>query len=146
MIRPRHALWIAAVVVLALSAGRPTDAQRNDDKKASLSLRATPPVGFSPLKVRLTVEVRGGPDDSADLYCPTVEWDWGDDLKSESAEDCEPYTAGSSTIRRRYSSEHTFMDSGSYTVRVRMKQGSRVVATGSTNVQVREGIRGDLDG
>ena len=146
MIQSRSACaTLAAVCVLALSVGRPADAQRNDDKKPSLSLRATPPVGFSPLKVRATMDVRGGPDDAVDFYCPSLEWDWGDDLKSESSEDCEPYKAGSSTINRRYSAEHTYRDSGSFTIRVRLKQGDRVVGNTSTNVQVREGIRDDLD-
>ena len=90
MNRSRSALWVAAVVcVLALSTGQ-TVAQRDDDKKPSLSLRANPPVGFTPLRVRVTVDVRGGADDAADFYCPALEWDWGDDLMSESSEDCDP--------------------------------------------------------
>ena len=137
---------LGAVFALAVSSGRPVDAQRNDDKKPSLSLRAQPPVGFTPLRVRVTLEVRGGADDTEEFYCPSIEWDWGDELKSESSEDCEPYKAGSSTIRRRYSAEHTYRDSGSFSIRFRMKQGNRVVASTSTNIQVREGIRDDLGG
>ena len=145
MNRSRSALWVAAVVcVLALSTGQ-TVAQRDDDKKPSLSLRANPPVGFTPLRVRVTVDVRGGADDAADFYCPALEWDWGDDLKSESSEDCDPYKPGVSTIQRRYTSEHTYHDSGGFTIRVRLKQASRVVASASTNVQVRQGIRDDLE-
>jgi hypothetical protein len=103
-------------------------------------------VGFTPLRVRVTVELRGGADDTEEFYCPTIEWDWGDELKSESSEDCDPYKAGSSTIRRRYSTEHTYRDAGSFTLRFRMKQGNRVVGSTSTNIQVREGIRDDLGG
>ena len=65
-----------------------------DDKKPSLSLKATPPLGFSPLRVHASVDVRGGADDSADFYCPAIEWDWGDGTMSESSEDCDPYEAG----------------------------------------------------
>lgn len=133
----------AAVFALTLSSGVPADAQRDGDRKPSLSLRATPPVGFSPLRVRVAVDVRGGAEDAEEFYCPSIEWDWGDDLKSESSADCDPFEAGVSSIQRRYSAEHTFRESGSFTVRFRMKQGSRVVASASTNVQVRPGLPED---
>ena len=136
---------LIAVLTLALSPDREASAQRNDDKKPSLSLKANPPVGFSPLKVRLVVEVKGGADDAVDFYCPSIEWDWGDDLTSESSEDCAPYEAGKSSILRRYSTEHTYRYQGSYTARFRMKQGKKVVAQTSVNVQVRAGIRDDSD-
>jgi hypothetical protein len=144
--RSRAYCLLGAMLALTLSAGQSATAQRNDDKKPSLSLRVTPPIGFSPLRVRVSVDVRGGADDAADFYCPTVEWDWDDDIRSQSSEDCEPYQAGRSSIQRRYSTEHTFQDPGSFTVRIRLKQGSRVVATASTNVQVRQGVRDDLGG
>ena len=134
---------LVAGLTLALSPDREAAAQRNNDKKPSLSLKATPPVGFSPLKVRLVVEVKGGADDAQDFYCPSIEWDWGDNLTSESSEDCEPYEAGKSSILRRYSTEHTFNYAGNYTVRFRMKQSKKVVASTSVNVQVRSGIRED---
>jgi hypothetical protein len=133
----------AAVFALTLSSGVPADAQRDGDRKPSLSLRVTPPVGFSPLRVRVAVDVRGGAEDAEEFYCPSIEWDWGDDLKSESSADCDPFEAGVSSIQRRYSAEHTFRESGSFTVRFRMKQGSRVVASASTNVQVRPGLPED---
>jgi len=136
---------LIAVLTLALSPDREAAAQRNDDKKPSLSLKANPPVGFSPLKVRLVVEIKGGADDAVDFYCPSIEWDWGDDLTSESSEDCGPYEAGKSSILRRYSTEHTYRYQGSYTARFRLKQGKRVVAQTSVNVQVRAGIREDSD-
>ena len=139
MIHRRRAYWtLAAVLAFTLLSGGAADAQRNDGKKPSLSLKATPPLGFSPLRVRLMLEVRGG-DEDPELYCPSIEWDWGDDQTSQSTEDCEPYQAGKSTIRRRYSTEHIFRESGVYSVRFRMKQGNRVVASASVNVQVRDG-------
>ena len=61
-----------------------------NDKKASLSLKASPNVGFSPARIVLTAEVKGGPNDAEDLYCASIEWVWGDDTKSESKADCEP--------------------------------------------------------
>jgi hypothetical protein len=109
-------------------------------KKPSLSLKITPPVGFAPLKTRLVVDVRNGDDDFAEFYCPTVEWDWGDGTVSANAEDCDPYEAGKSVIRRRFSTEHTFRLPGAYRVAFRLKQKERVVGSSSVNVQVRAGV------
>jgi hypothetical protein len=146
MIQRRGALYVlVAVLTLTLSPGRDAAAQRNEDRKPSVSLKATPPSGFTPLRVRLVVEVRGGADDFADFYCPAIEWEWGDDQTSESDEDCAPYEAGKSQIRRRYSTEHVYRDAGGFTARFRLKQGDRVVANATTNVQVRPGIRDDFD-
>ena len=128
------------------SAGAVSSAQSSGEaKKPSLSLRVTPPVGFAPLKTRLVVEVRNGDDDYADFYCPTVEWDWGDGTVSENSEDCDPYQAGKSEIRRRYSVEHVFRQAGTYQVFFRLKQRDRVIAAISANVEVRPGVRDDLE-
>jgi hypothetical protein len=115
-----------------------------DDKRPSLALKATPPLGFSPLRVQASVDVRGGPDDSPDFYCPAVSWDWGDGTVSENSEDCDPYEEGTSAIRRRFSANHTFQQGGAYRVTFRLKQKTRVVASASTNVQVRAGVRDEF--
>lgn len=116
-------------------------ARAEEDKKPSLSLKANPPVGFSPLRVRLVVDVKGGADDYAQFYCPSVEWAWGDGTESESSEDCDPYEAGVSSIKRRWSTEHVFRQAGTYRVFFRLKQSGRIVAASSANVQVRAGVR-----
>jgi hypothetical protein len=121
-----------------------TDQKQGDDKRPSLSLKVTPPLGFSPLRVRASVDVRGGADDTMDFYCPAIEWDWSDGTKSETSEDCDPYQEGSSTIRRRFSADHTFQQGGAYRVTFRLKQKNRVVASASSNVQVRAGVRDDF--
>ena len=141
-----RASWQIAVV-LAACATVPVArglAGAEEDKKPSLSLKATPPVGFSPLRVRLVVDVRGGADDYDEFYCAGIEWAWGDGTESESSEDCEPYQAGVSTIKRRFSAEHVFRQAGTYRVFFRLKQRDRVVAAASTNVQVRAGVREDF--
>ena len=135
----------AAILALATLSGGAADAQRNDDKKASLSLKATPTAGFAPLRVRVAVEVRGGADDNQELYCPALEWEWGDDLKSPTSPECDPYQPGTSKIQRRYSGEHRFNESGTFNVRFRLKQGSKVVASSSVLVHVREGAREGVD-
>jgi hypothetical protein len=134
------------VVLAILSLGVALYAQKSgDDKKPSLSLKATPVTGFAPLRVRLTVDVRGGSDDNQDYYCPSVEWEWGDDLNSGNSEDCAPYEAGKSEIKRRYTAEHVFRNEGTYRVTLRLKQKTRVVAMGTATVEVRPGVRDSFD-
>jgi hypothetical protein len=103
-------------------------------------------VGFSPLRVRVVVDVRGGSNDYPDFYCPTIEWEWGDGTVSESSEDCDPYEAGKSTIRRRFSAEHVFRQSGTFQVFFRLKQKDKTIAASSANIQVRAGLRDGFDG
>jgi hypothetical protein len=89
----------------------------------------------------LTAELKGGADDYEDFYCASVEWDWGDDTRSESRADCEPYEAGKSEIKRRFVIDHTYNFAGDYRVQFRLKQKKKVVGGGSTEVKIRPGIR-----
>lgn len=41
-------------------------------EKPSISVKASPSVGFSPARVVITVEIKGGPNDYQDFYCPAV--------------------------------------------------------------------------
>lgn len=133
---PRYTLGAVCAVILAASAA----VAANRDKP-SISLKASPAGGFSPLRVVLTAELKGGANDFAEFYCPSVEWVWGDDTRSESRADCEPYEAGKSEIKRRYTIDHTFQTMGEYMVEFRLKQKNRVVGLGKTLVRVRPGIR-----
>ena len=144
------ALAAAALISVPASAGSqepsaPQPGRNDSDKKPSLSLRATPPIGFTPLRVSLVAELKDGADDYADLYCTTVEWDWGDETISENTEDCAPYEAGKSEIRRRYSASHTFRFPGNFRIYIRLKQKDKVVSASSANVQVRAGVRQGFD-
>ena len=82
------------------------NAKQVEAKRPKISVRAQPPVGVAPFRVVLTGELQGGADDFEEYYCPTVEWAWGDDTTSESTLDCEPYEAGKSQIKRRFTVEH----------------------------------------
>jgi hypothetical protein len=113
----------------------------NEEKKASVSLKASPSISFSPARVVVTAEVKGGPDDAEELYCASVEWVWGDDTRSESKADCEPYQAGQSEIRRRYTQDHTYQSGGNYRVEFYLKQKNKRVLGGRTTVTVRPGVR-----
>lgn len=141
----RASCTLVAVMSLVTLAGGSARAQREEPRKPSLSFKATPPVGFSPLRVRVVIDVRGGSDDYADFYCPSIEWDWGDGAISESSEDCDPYEAGKTTILRRFSAEHVFRSQGTYQVFFRLKQRDRTVASAAGNIQVRAGVRDEFD-
>jgi hypothetical protein len=142
------ALLAAALISGPASGGQrdaaPPDSRESGDRKPSLSLKLNPPIGFSPLRVHAVVEVRNGANDFQDFYCAAVEWDWGDGTISENSADCDPYEAGKSEIRRRYSADHTFRTADAYRVTFRLKQRSRVVAAANVMVQVRPGVRDGL--
>lgn len=115
--------------------------QAAEDKKASVSLKATPSIGFSPARVVVTAEVKGGQNDAEELYCATVEWIWGDDTRSESKADCEPYEAGRSEIKRRYTLDHVYQTGGNYRIEFYLKQKNKRVLGGRTTVTIRPGAR-----
>jgi hypothetical protein len=133
----RRAL-IGAIAIALLSPAGP-GAQQPEPKRPSIAVRATPPVGFTPMRVRATAELRDGSDDYADFYCATVEWEWGDGTVSENSSDCDPYEAGKSVIQRRFSAEHTYRQGGAYRIMFRLKQRSKVVGSASAAIQVRAG-------
>jgi len=148
MIERQLGAWIAAgCLLLAAGSAHTTHAQQApDDAKPSdprprISLRAQPPVGITPARVVLTAELVGGADDFEEYYCPTVIWDWGDDTTSESTVDCQPYEAGKSEIRRRFTVEHVFRRSGSYRVYFRMKQRDKAVGAATVTIHVQPGAR-----
>jgi hypothetical protein len=131
-------LALAALVLVPLDArgGR----EDPGEKKPSVSLRASPAVAFAPARIFLTAEIRGGADDYEDLYCPTVEWDWGDGTASASQADCAPYESGKSQIRRRYAVEHVYRQAGGFRIQLRLKKGTRVNGFAQAVVQVRAGL------
>ena len=137
----------AACAVCVLTVAFPADPRAQDDKerkdvkKASLSLKASPTIVFSPGRVVVTAELKGGADDSEEIYCPSLEWDWGDGTRSESNTDCEPFEAGKTTIQRRFTSSHTYNIAGSYRVQLRLRRGSKTVLGGHVSVQVKPGLR-----
>jgi len=139
MLHSRFAVGVFSVAgACILGATGVSHAQSDESGKPSLSLRATPPIGFTPLRVRLVVEVRGGADDYADFYCPTIEWDWDDGTVSESGVDCDPYEAGKSQIRRQFSTTHIFRQGGRYQVSFRLKQKDKVVGLARAGLQVQQ--------
>jgi hypothetical protein len=141
----KHKSGVAQAVVLAFSAllfipVNALQAREQGNKKPSLSLKATPAVSFAPARIVVVAEVKGGSNDYEDFYCPSTEWEWGDLTTSTAETDCEPYEAGKSEIRRRYTVEHQFKNPGGFKIVLRLKKGTKVVATANTMVQVRAGL------
>ena len=128
---------------LLLFPSSPLHANQGGNKKPSLSLKASPAVSFAPARIVLVAELKGGDDNSEELYCPTVEWEWGDGTTSTAEADCDPYEAGKSEVKRRFSIEHRFQNAGSFRIVLRLKKSSKVIVAANVNLQVRPGLTGD---
>ena len=137
------ALLLAPSHTLRAREQGPSTSLRAGNKKPSLSLKASPAIAFAPARITMQAELKGGSNDLEDFYCPTVEWDWGDLTTSVNEPDCSPYEAGKSEIKRRYTVQHQFKNPGGFNVMLRLKKGSRVVASANTQVQVRAGVGHD---
>ncbi|MGE5243170.1 MAG: hypothetical protein ACM3SQ_02955 [Betaproteobacteria bacterium] len=138
------ALATAATTTAARSAKRGKDSKDDQEGRPKVQLKASPVISVAPAHVVLTAELVGGANDYEEFYCPTVEWDWGDGTVSESSSDCEPYQAGKSTIKRRFTVEHVFR-AGSWRVLFRLKRKEKTLAAANTGIQVRPGL-GDIGG
>lgn len=135
------AMCSAVPMVAARGGAQDKAAAKDDDPRPEITLKVAPLIAFSPAKVTVRAEFRGGDRDYEPFYCTTIVWDWDDGTTSENTPDCAPYEAGKSEIRRYLSNTHTFTMAGRYNVRLRMKKGDKVVGGASTIVQVRAGIR-----
>jgi hypothetical protein len=131
------------MLATALTAGAHAQDKSKDsgqDKRPQLKLTARPPLGMAPLKVVLTADLQGGPNDSEEFYCPSIEWDWGDGTMSESTVDCDPYEPGKSEIKRRWTVEHVFR-AGQYHVVLRLKKRDKAITQATVSLDVRPGLR-----
>lgn len=144
--RRRITTAIACALLGVLGAG--VDAQQKTDKskeqdakRPKMTLRVRPQVVIAPASVTLTAELTGGADDFEEYYCASVEWEWGDDTRSESTTDCEPYEAGKSQIKRRFTTQHQFRRAGTYKVYIHLKNKDRVVGSAMATVQVQPGVQ-----
>jgi hypothetical protein len=107
-------------------------------KKPELELRATPRYAFSPAEIMFTAELKRG-DDVEELYCPELEWEWGDGGKSMQESDCEPWTAATK-IERRFTAHHQYPRAGLYYVRVRLRKSGKDIASQSVQLTIRAGL------
>ena len=133
------ALWAAGLLVIGATStwaqvaeGKP----KSEPKRPQLNLKATPVSGMVPIRVSGAAELKGGDDDFEEYYCATIEWNWGDGTISESSNDCEPYEAGKSQIRRRYTVSHSYKQGGNYRIAFRLKRKDKVVGSATALVQL----------
>ena len=135
---------MALSVALALAfsgAAQEKDKSKDKDAKPKLTVKVTPSMGGqAPVRVVASADLVGGAPDGEELYCPAVEWDFGDDTKSTAAADCDPYEAGKSEIKRRFTAEHSYPNGGNFRIQLRLKKKNKVIVSGSTSVQIRPGI------
>jgi hypothetical protein len=127
------ALLLTAAVSLTAQSD---EVKPREPKRPQLGLKASPGTGMVPVRVSATAEFKGGDDDFQEYYCPTIEWNWGDGTISESSNDCEPYQAGKSQIRRRYTVSHNYKRSGGFRISFRLKNKDRVVSSATTFVRL----------
>ena len=141
--RRRRVFLATSVGVLSviLAAGQMADgyaaSRQGPDDDPRLRLRVTPRVAFAPANMLFVGTLRGGPDDNEELYCATMEWDWGDDTVSETTPDCEPFEPGTTEIRRRFSVRHTFDYQGRYEVRLNLKRRDDILISARTRIEIR---------
>ncbi len=133
----RFAATFAALAMLASGAGA---AAQEKAKRPKLSVRPSASMGFVPATITFTAELKEGDNDFADYYCASIEWDWDDGTTAESEDDCEPYEAGKSEIRRRYTRQHKFTAEDVYDVKFRLKQRGKVVGSTALRITVKGGM------
>ena len=118
-----------AFVALAFAFSFGASSKQADQKdKVTLTLRATPAMAFAPVRITLTAQLKGGKPETEDLYCPTVEWDWGDGTISQASADCEPFQPNKSEIQRSFSTQHVYKTGGDYEVKLLLKKAEKIVA------------------
>lgn len=144
----RRLAWAGATCVtiaaaLTVNAQQPDkngkDSKERNAQRPKLVLKAQPMISVAPSRVVLTAELVGGAKDYEEYYCPSVEWEWGDGTKSESSFDCQPYEAGKSEIKRRFTVEHVFQQ-GNHRVTFRLKRQDKQLASVGLSLQVQPGL------
>jgi hypothetical protein len=131
----RFSLSLAVVLLVPVVGGAA------DKGKPNISVKASPVIAFSPARVVVSADLKGGANDYEDFYCPSIEWEWGDGTTSEQTADCDPYEAGKSEIKRHFSASKVFQISGDYRVQFKIKKKDKTIAVGSTDVKIRPGAR-----
>src|SRR5258708_22661454 len=90
---------VVTLLVLALVAPTLGAEEPKKSKKPSLAVPAAPRMAFSPGNVFFTAELTGG-HDVEELYCPQVQWQWGDGGNSLQGSDWPPFEPGTKIHRR----------------------------------------------
>ena len=139
------AVLACAALCAGVSGPSRADDHKNDDakrggggKRPGMELRSSPRFAFSPANVLFTAELKGG-DDVEELYCPEVEWEWGDGGKSVKEGDCDPWTEGAK-IERRFTANHTFQFAGVYRVKATLRKTGKQILSQTMTLTIRAGL------
>ncbi len=136
--------FVAACLAFSIGAsGKPSDVK--PPAKIELTLRANPAMAFAPARITLTAQLKGGTNDNEELYCPTVEWDWGDGTISQSSADCDPFQPNKSDIQRSFLTQHIYKAGGEYTVKLLLKKSERIVAEAAASLNITRAMGDNSD-
>ena len=139
MLKKTAALVAAlGIAVPALAATAGDEGKEKKGKKPALEVRATPRFAFSPADIMFTAELKGG-DDVEELYCPEIEWEFGDGDKSVQEADCDPWTP-ETKLERRFTVHHVFKFAGAYLVRVTLRKAGKDIMIQTMQMTVRAGL------
>jgi len=105
-----------------------------ESKKPQLTLRVMPQLGTPSTEFLFVGDLKGG-SDSGELYCPTLEWQWGPQDASVQEPECAPFQAGVTRIERRFSISRTFPE-GPRTATLALRKGDKLLARASVSFRV----------
>jgi hypothetical protein len=137
----RVAVLVAALALLVPGVGSASggsESKKEKAKKPALEIRPTPRFAFSPANIFFTAELKGG-DNVEELYCPEIEWEWGDGGKSMQEADCDPWT-DATQIQRRFTANHTYQFAGLYRVRVTLRKSNKDLMSQTVSITIRAGL------
>lgn len=106
-----------------------------DAKRPKLTLRVLPQWGPPSTEFLFLAVLKGGAD-TPDLYCPTLDWQWGPQDTSVQEQECPPFEAGVTRIERRFSTSHRFSREGPRAVTVVLRSGDEVLLRASVSFRV----------
>ena len=132
-------LLVALSFAASSKSSDPKDSPK-DSGKVTATLRATPAMAFAPARITLTGQLQNVHGDEANLYCPTVEWDWGDGTISESSSDCDPFQPNKSEIQRSFVTQHIYKTGGEYIVKLLLKKSEKIVAEASASLNISRAV------
>jgi hypothetical protein len=136
----RNAVGILLMVAMATSA----TASNAKPRKPKLTIRTTPQMAFAPANVLFTAQLADA-ESHEELYCPGVQWEWGDGETSFHEYDCPPF-GPSVEFENRFSGRHAYGRGGVYEVRVSLVRAGRTIAASQATLTVysRAGSLGDV--
>ncbi len=99
-------------------------------------IKHRPLIAYAPVNIMFTLYLDGDPEE---MYCPGLEWEFGDGSKSGQESDCEPYSP-EVEVQTRHTAQHAYGCGGEYNVKVRGSKGGKTLFVAATVVTVNVGL------